>query len=1062
MNKADLLKLLDSDIDQNILCEQLHHIYLEQPDLFTESTFIQKRNIFHMLTIKQKSRAIESLLKVEALRALAFRADKSGQTILHLALKGEGENMSLLDVLTSHLPEMLNAQDMLGDTPLHMAVRYGKVTTVLSLLKNPRVNRSLTNHDGKTPAMLAETAEMAEALLYVDKVRIERLDLSFCESGSDLSEATLTESFPLLTARDSEGLTLDTLESSRSSASRTSSSSLSDSAEYSIEQSCNEDNLFKLLAQACETDPESKRSKQLLEHVKKLCQNTDLASHPGIKQTLACYPQLLSHILITLYPSIKLQLDSIEQKKSLILHELTGKLICHGMMSAFTPLKTPDFHSIFRDPEYTGEMAAAVWLTTAGQSDETHREYNLEELNYKALGLQHLLTWKGLLIYLRNMYPFFDPYQKMASNYMICQLINYNSIDNAIADPATCLQLKFFKKCNTKILRGLGPLGVELNRYINTLLYDTLSEFDSLLLKNYRLLNKWSCDTTFNIRRELFERMIDKALLKSSSARIEDINRLARDLRITTRMFYQTLSIDDYSPAARASLFKSQSDTASGETSSSYQSSSSELGTEQISELPQTIQTRYFNQLSHFITQKITGQAHENVSNALKFFIQLAKALYSSNTDDYPDLNHLMLLNGVFNNTEVSRLSAYFEQLSPNEKKLLEELQRLVSRQSNSKIMRELRLLNHHTLPYAGNILTDLTFAKDGNRDHIPNQAEAIGKVMLNVLKIKASVVGLPAAYHSNLPGFYNTAKAPDTEQTEELYYASLRLQLRKSDVFILPDEGGKLEQALILLQTEYLDKKIIPMIKYAPGEEAQPAGSLSNKLLECFSDWIATSGARSQELNANMQSTLEQLRISLRKLARLSTSLKHSSLKEQLNTAYYQKKINQFETTLSGVFLVPDTGEKLPKALIELNDLFLKYKIIPLCTTSSDDSSNPYPPNLLGIKLLDCFSQWITTTEPRSKEQTQHMKITLQQLKKTLSRIEKLTRYQSKPGQFEDISPDYTHQKLSQMKKALSASSTSQKESDKHSSRKRLGGFFGKNKVDTQKPPASSSSARP
>jgi ankyrin repeat protein len=57
-----------------------------------------------------------------------------------------------------NLPD--NSED--GDTPLHLAVRQGKLDVVDVLLHHPAVNRLAANKKGKTARDLAETEQMAD------------------------------------------------------------------------------------------------------------------------------------------------------------------------------------------------------------------------------------------------------------------------------------------------------------------------------------------------------------------------------------------------------------------------------------------------------------------------------------------------------------------------------------------------------------------------------------------------------------------------------------------------------------------------------------------------------------------------------------------------------------------------------------------------------------------------------------------------------------------------------------------------------------------------------------
>jgi len=76
-------------------------------------------------------------------------ANKDGNTMLHFA--AAGDNAGLVAALSQQHGEDVNAQNHLGQTPLHVAYKHGKLENALLLIQNG-ANVSAKDTDGKIPS----------------------------------------------------------------------------------------------------------------------------------------------------------------------------------------------------------------------------------------------------------------------------------------------------------------------------------------------------------------------------------------------------------------------------------------------------------------------------------------------------------------------------------------------------------------------------------------------------------------------------------------------------------------------------------------------------------------------------------------------------------------------------------------------------------------------------------------------------------------------------------------------------------------------------------------------
>ncbi|KAE8686717.1 hypothetical protein F3Y22_tig00111029pilonHSYRG00018 [Hibiscus syriacus] len=84
----------------------------------------------------------------------AFRIDKKGQTALHMAVKGQNEEI-VLELLKPD-PSVLRVEDNKGNTALHIAITKGRTQIVRCLLSVEGININSANKAGETPLDIAE------------------------------------------------------------------------------------------------------------------------------------------------------------------------------------------------------------------------------------------------------------------------------------------------------------------------------------------------------------------------------------------------------------------------------------------------------------------------------------------------------------------------------------------------------------------------------------------------------------------------------------------------------------------------------------------------------------------------------------------------------------------------------------------------------------------------------------------------------------------------------------------------------------------------------------------
>lgn len=935
MNKEKIVGLIDSDTAQEIIANILIDQFKNDPALFFDLEFIKKRSIFHLLVSKNMSMVIEQLLKIPPLRALAFKADKYGQTFLHYACKDIKTDPQLLITLLPHIPEMVNAQDNSGNTPLHLAILCKHQTIVWILVKNIKVNRSLKNHAQKTPFELAadEDEQLKKARLYVDLTQIKLPDLNRYEKPLTPSSERFTDSFPLLSSRHLSGASSssDSLSSPHlltPSLAASGSNELSQS-DFSLLDEEDSDNerlsahlLFERLIKAYQQEPTSLEYQEAEQYFFSICRCIDLSKVPNLESLIISTPgnlHLIYKLQTKLYPQILSQYQRIQENKRQLLEQFISLLIRNGLMADSEPYPLPDFTKIAQEPEQCS-ILEQIWLITAEQIQANlERQPDLRTVNLRTLGLQFSLPFETILQSLRTLFPLFDHHQRLIANFIVWKILYNGDNEDVVSLTQDQLQFKLFKKHNARTGVGLGELGSQLNESLAQLITHHQAYHTNRLFKNYQLLTTWSGFSAFNSVRLSFDNMIEEALasvekdntkpkdnakpkdntklkgnakLKNNIEPKDNITPIAEELKIITKEFYQSVSLQEFN-------------------------------NERNDALNLAAQTKYFNQLNSYFIDKIIGRSPERVLATIKLLLQLAQALFVFGQDIQPDLNHLMLISSILNTTSISRLTKYLDRLSPQEKIIIKELNSLVSKEKNSQWMRKIPAVFKDSLPFPGNILSDIYFAKEGNSSPVSG-AEEIGKILVNLLEIKERVKFLPTCSYSNLKEFHQQLPIFDPDL---MYYASLRMQSKQSDVIELLCTKDKFLSTLETLNQEYLQNSIIPSVKYQ--DVVIPSSELGNKLLSLFLTMLPPSNSCPIEEIKLFQDAVKQLEITLKKLNEISRQYQHVNHPEKLNLCYFNIQINQLKQRVSKLIPIEPTtteassSETAPQPKTRRNSFF-------------------------------------------------------------------------------------------------------------------------------------------
>lgn len=117
----------------------------------------------------------------DAIREMARAGDIArDRQFLHTAVQ-LGSSPELIEWILSNESTKnqvdVNAQDSNGDTPLHLAARYGKKDIALLLLAQPHINDAVLNKAGRQPVEVARTTSIAEAMQVERAKYVEKMAL---------------------------------------------------------------------------------------------------------------------------------------------------------------------------------------------------------------------------------------------------------------------------------------------------------------------------------------------------------------------------------------------------------------------------------------------------------------------------------------------------------------------------------------------------------------------------------------------------------------------------------------------------------------------------------------------------------------------------------------------------------------------------------------------------------------------------------------------------------------------------------------------------------------------
>ncbi|PWY56692.1 hypothetical protein DGG96_04595 [Legionella qingyii] len=837
MRTKKILRLISTESDQDVILKKLDLWFSKDPQLI-ERTYIFERNIFHLLVLKNKTKVLDKLLSDEQRKSVAQRADRLGNTLLHFAVRNGGENQDTLNVLLKHFPEMVNTQNRSENTPFHDAVIFDQLWAVNILLNHKQTKRSIKNANDKTaPELALGNPAIRQAILSIDLSKIQLLDLRNRPSSSNSSAFdSFHESFPLMSSRSNSSDSLaspDSVDSSSPSfklqeinwrvlnfdpgeeQEETEVLNRKPTKPYSLTPY-----LKKLLAAHQEKDSSYQA---LFERVCRRFGKYHLSEALDFSEfSAATVQEVLLSILSSSCSIVTAQSKQIQNRNFQLFKEFSSLLLSNN-------LTLPESKEIaISDKE---SLANALKLLTAcKETPESIREFDFERIAHRALGLLSFYDLITILINLRRLYKNLDYHQKIVANYVVWQLFTYQCIEGITPDSLVFLQMKLFFKYNVDKEFGLGLLGMQINALFEALIENNLDVFNVPALSNYQQITQRLAE--YEVSQESFDRLIDRAMDLKKGEREYEVKRLAQEMRILTINFYQNVLIKEFG---------------GGE----WAKAESKKNAPHIDK-----STQFFNKLSAYFVKKILSQPSNNIKNALQFMLELAHELCLLDGEKYPDLNHLMLICSVLNNNNILRLSNSFELLSSKERKALAELEHMVSKESNSKWMREVYRLYRTTLPFLGIILTDVTFATDGN--HYPlSRFEAVGGILMRVLEIKTLLNNKYSRNTTDLQDFLNNCLEISED---DLYLASLRIQPRKGDVLNLDEPSKDWQFILDHLNQNFLNNNLIPAVIYKG--QIHPPIQLANRLISYFSRYIENLNKAVKELNEAEELSAEQLKL--------------------------------------------------------------------------------------------------------------------------------------------------------------------------------------------------------
>ncbi|MFJ1269110.1 RasGEF domain-containing protein [Legionella lytica] len=757
MNEQTIKNLITSNENEKNIAKNLIK-WFNQDSSLLDLRYLLDQNVFHFLIRKNKFQVLEKLLENEVWRSKATPCDRGGHTLLHYAAKCDASCLRVLELLMDYFPELLNQVDNAGNSPLHTAIFNKQSWAVRVLVKNPLVNRTLTNFKGESPMRLAAHDNGLNQALYCQELAsIEQLDLRYRSPNSSTKEM-LWKEFPLLSSASNPKLS--------SSRSRVANADIAEGhSEVSKEQLIF---LVKDLVIAYKTNRNSKEAIQLQAQFNQFCMHHVLEI--DFDQTDLDKKQvqmLLSKAMSFLHPAAHKHYSLVQHEFNCLLKLFAHLLINNQALAEIPPREELNLNT---EKYQNKTIVQKLWLLTAGQEQpNSAREFDFSILSHRILGLLNVHSLIEILIGLRLIYLDCDLAQKSIANFLILQLLFYHATAQVYLPPQVGLQLRFLCNLNVNPRSELGEIGSEFNDYVEKAFQLSSMISSQPLLHNFYLIKQQVNHNNLVRTNDSFDELINQALALTPKKRVEHVELIAKELRTLTMAFYQRVSLNEFREECWLKEKRQQNASC-------------------ITEL-----TEQFNKLSVYFSDKILSQSAENLHNALLFFVELTQHLCPLDSEHYPDLNHLMMLSSVFNNMGVSRLTNTFHTLPSIERSIIDEVNRVVSNQKNFKFMRDIYNAYRTTLPFLGYILTEITFANAGNDNELI-RAEMVGAVLKKLVEIKVQINFEQVSYGTTLPVFLAQYTPPDEEV---LYQASLKLQAPKEEKSPRASSGGSLRNTL-------------------------------------------------------------------------------------------------------------------------------------------------------------------------------------------------------------------------------------------------------------------------
>lgn len=907
MSKEKITNLIFSPtVDQKTMSKKLAKWIKKDPSLL-EVSFFRNKNILHLLVLENKAQVLDKLLQNEIWSAKALAGDKKGDTILHYAAKRPEDSSELLDILLKYLPSQLNTPNKLGNTPLHEAVLANRLWAVKRLVKNKHLDRSLKNLSGETAMSLAgANSALKPALLHIElpaKQAADRRHQPHSPSPEALS--SLRKTFPLLSSgsESNESIpTLSTLDSSQSFTTYDSSSSGSYMASETEEE--DEDNVYldqmsrqlDELIRAYQADCHSPAYRSLHEQFNQNCTLYGLSDDFALQEITAdraAARAVISQTLDALHPLVMKNHQQIQHKMNSLSEMFTYMLASNNLMAYAEPRaalqrKSESPYKAYHLAEQPGAtLEEMLWLLTACQERlNSKREFDANLLKIRVLSLLCTYSLVEILIGLRILYPALDHDQQTIANYLIVHLLFNHANDRLKLSPVINTHLRFIYKLNAD---KLGALGEQINLHLEKAFALSSLLNNQPLLRNFNFLNQ-SLNQGFSIKsKPSFDALVDQALRFTREQRTAQVLSIAHELQMITLSFYQHVSLHEFK---QGNWHKAERHACS----------------------PQIVVfTDFFNKLSAYFIKKILAQPAYNMQNALQFVLDLFPILCPFHPEKYHDLHSVMLLGSIFNNHALARLTTVFTELPSLDQERVAEINRLVSSENNCKYMRQMYSTYPKTLPFIGHLLSDLTFANDGNKNDLV-RLEVVGGLLKTLMTIKLLTNFTRSDNHTNLPEFIAHYEVADEET---LYADSLRHKNRATDIIDLDKPTPDLVSFIANLEQNYLSKNILPAVLI--NKTQYPPSQLANKLMEWFAKKLPSSDQAGSELptiNHMVPAATPMLRQSLAKFKALIEqiiSINNTFYRTtELNPLFFAAQFKKLTQQMSTLEAQPPTPDKV------------------------------------------------------------------------------------------------------------------------------------------------------